>query len=210
MLANTRSRTVFGLQHKYSNEYFERSSGSPLGCFEAQILGTRQGGSPMIKRKSSVGRLQIVDSDGAAAKTLMCCSHPCSNLDNRSLRNPASTAESSESWPSGRLATSGHLAGALRSSNLRRTGLPAAKDLNRGWPISSDRWPLDNRPVSASDVTTPALDLDCGVRPSTEAANDALSPQAVRQLLQAALADGPQGPQRSKATEMMAKDLAAK
>mmetsp|Transcript_103336 Transcript_103336/g.274902 ORF Transcript_103336/g.274902 Transcript_103336/m.274902 type:complete len:206 (-) Transcript_103336:88-705(-) len=200
MLANTRSRTVFGHQLKYSNEYVERSLGSPLGCFEAQIHEPRRTGDvPVIKRKTSTSRLHAATAGSSAAvpeasspgggQTLLRSSMSCTSLDAaRGLARNAALEEEDGIWSPGRLSTSGHLAGALRRSNLRKTLLADVKDPRR--PRTEDRAAA----LNALDVPTPAVELDCVTRSALQggAANGLLAPTANSALLQAALADGPQ------------------
>mmetsp|Transcript_96020 Transcript_96020/g.222590 ORF Transcript_96020/g.222590 Transcript_96020/m.222590 type:complete len:231 (-) Transcript_96020:78-770(-) len=226
MLANHRSRTVFGLQHKYSKEYIERSSGTPLGSFEAQILELRRtGDTPIIKRKASTARLvgtpatdTSVPSPGASpscstsstSKGLLRPSFSVANLD--TTRNLAvhlapdeayvQGEEEAEGTWSGRLSTSGHLAGALRRSCLRKAAMAEAKDPRR--PAAQPT----AVPLNALDCATPALALDCpglsmgangflGHSLSQSVGANAFPglslSQSSRDLLEAALADGPQG-----------------
>mmetsp|Transcript_15167 Transcript_15167/g.43333 ORF Transcript_15167/g.43333 Transcript_15167/m.43333 type:complete len:201 (+) Transcript_15167:167-769(+) len=196
MLANTRSRTVFGLQHKYSNEYVERSSGSPLGSFEAQILELRRTGDvPIIKRKPSAARL-LGGSGGAegSGRATLRSSMSCSSLEAaRSLAVNAAPEEEDGSWSPGRLSTSGHMAGALRRSCMRKAPLAELKDPRR---LGDGRPRLPERAAafSALDVATPAVELDCAPRGSPGGvAHGFLSTTASSALLEAALADGPQG-----------------
>lgn len=199
MLANTRSRTVFGLQHKYSNEYVERSGGSPMGSFEAQIHEPRRTGDiPVIKRKSSAARLLAATPGSGAGgpemaapgggQPLMRSSLSCTNLD--ALRGHAGNAAPEEDglWSPGRLSSSGHLAGALRRSCLRKPGaLAEIKDPRR--PKTMER----AVPLSALDVPTPALELDCAPHCFSGGLGNGLSSSSASSaLLQIALAEGPQ------------------
>mmetsp|Transcript_54665 Transcript_54665/g.122949 ORF Transcript_54665/g.122949 Transcript_54665/m.122949 type:complete len:198 (+) Transcript_54665:172-765(+) len=193
MLSNTRSRTVFALQHKYSNEYVERSACSPLGCFEAQILNDRPGDTPIIKRKGSASRISCSEArEGASSSRALRSSRSCASLELNSRTQAPEEAEAlwSPAQP-GRLSSSGHLAGALRKSGLRKAGL-----------LEDTRWPrpsgTTNVAVTALDVATPAVNLDCSLfqplpMPGGNAAGDVLSPTSARQLLQAALAEAPEG-----------------